>query len=126
MDTASLAAAAATLLATKGGESFAGEVGRASGAVLSQLVSALRARFSGDTSASEALANAETDPAATVPLAEAIRAHLDRDPAFVEELRGLVEGAPATNHTQFIQIAGDVEKQLTFNAPVHVEGDFNV
>jgi hypothetical protein len=96
MDPVSVGSAAAVLLATSGGESLAGEAGKAAWAGLGRLVTLVRAKFADDRPAVQALEVAQghpTDPAPVQRLAETLVQHGDRDPGFLQALAQLVEEA---------------------------------
>ena len=132
VDPVTLAAAAVALLAQKAGQAFADEAGKSAWTALTRFATFLRDRFRGDPQAGtklDAIEQHPTDESQQAALAEMIRARIERDPKFGSDLEAALNSARATaivNHGQFVQVMGNVEKQLTFNAPLNVSGDFNV
>jgi hypothetical protein len=132
MDPVTLAAAAVALLAQKAGGAFGDEAGKAAWNALTGFATFLRNKLHGDRRAGAALDAVEERPAdedGLATLAGVIRTRVENDAQFGSELAAAVQSArnaAIVNHGQFVQIMGSVEKQLSFNAPVHVSGDFNV
>jgi hypothetical protein len=96
MDPVTVGSAAAVLLATRSGESLAGEAGKAAWAGLGRLVLLVRRKFAGDQPAVLVLEEAQAHPKDSVPvqrLAETLVQHGDRDPGFLQALAQLVEEA---------------------------------
>lgn len=131
MDPVTLAAAAVALLAQKGGEAFATQAGTAAWSALTRLATFLRGHFRGDKAAEaiDSVAEGSTTDDALKALGSAITQAAQSDPKFAAELQELVQSAEragVVNHGVYMEIKGNVEKQLTFNAEVIIEGDFNV
>lgn len=96
MDPVTVAAGAAVLLASKGGEALAGEAGKAAWAGLGRLWELVRAKFAGDPQAERALAAVEAQPGdagRVQQLAESLVAHARSDPQFEVALQRLVADA---------------------------------
>lgn len=126
MDIATLAAAAAVLLATKGGESFAGEAGKRVWGGFSRLVGVAEARFRDDKSSQEALSSAQADPQdeeRLQTLSTAIAGYAERDDEFRRAIIEQVDDAKLDENVGHVVIglsgAAHVGKLTTFTAPIH-------
>jgi hypothetical protein len=88
-----VAIAAASLLTTKLGEGFAGEVGKSAWGGMKHLYDLVRHKFAGDSEAEAALDDLEAGPpdeARIRAVAEALRSRAEHDEAFHTELEALV------------------------------------
>ncbi|MFC7528268.1 hypothetical protein [Actinoplanes sp. GCM10030250] len=97
MDPATLAIAAATLIATKAAEGTGSALSDAMRDGLTRLHQAVRARFSGDTDVTESIRRVEAEPeskALTAELARALRTRLATDPETAAQLEKLVNDIP--------------------------------
>src|SRR2546421_13083578 len=96
MDGSVVAIAAATLLATKVGEGFAGEAGKSAWGATKRLSGLVRRAFAGNLEAAAALDDLEAGPpddARIRAVAEALRERAENDEAFRAELEALVAAA---------------------------------
>jgi hypothetical protein len=97
VDPASLALAAATLIATGAAEGAAAALGEAVRGGIGRISQAVRARFTGDPAVEESLTRLEAKPdsqARAAELAENLKERLDADPAFADELERLLAELP--------------------------------
>ncbi len=102
MDPATVAIAAASLIATKLAEAAAGKAGEGLWAGITSIYDRVRDRLKGDPDGQEALERLEAKPqsqARTAELAEVLQERLERDPDFTKELVELVEQAQADPKT---------------------------
>src|SRR5439155_27284948 len=102
MDAGVIAVAAATLLATKVGEGFAGEAGKSAWGGLKRLSGLVRSTFAGDPEAEAALDSLEAGPpdeARLRAVARSLHDHAERDEAFRAELEALVAAAKQDRST---------------------------
>jgi hypothetical protein len=127
MDASMIAVAAATLLATKVGEGFAGEAGKSAWGGMKRLSELVRSKFAGDSAATAALDRLEAGPPDEPRIraaAEALCDHAEGDEAFRAELEGLLAAVEQDRSTAqaLTQIAGNarVGKVATFG---DVHGD---
>lgn len=127
MDASVVSVAAASLLATRLGEGFAGEAGKSAWGGMKHLYDLVRQKFVGDPEGEAALDNLEAGPsdeARIRAVADALRDRAERDEAFHAELQALVAAAgqdrsTAQAHTQ-ISGHAQVGKVATFGG---VHGD---
>jgi hypothetical protein len=102
VDPATLALAAAGLIAKKALEAAGGEAGKAGWQALGRIAQTIRSWFGGDHEATEILDRLEAKPtsqARTAELAEVLTPRLEADPRLVAELTRLVEEAKADPQT---------------------------
>ena len=96
MDGTVVAVAAASLLATKVSEGFAGEAGKSAWDAAKKLSALIRSKFAGDSEATTALEDLQAGPpdqARIRAVAEALRDQAERDERFRAELEALVAAA---------------------------------
>jgi hypothetical protein len=112
VDGSVVAIAAASLLAARLGEGFAGEAGKSAWGAAKRLAELVRSKFAGDPDAMTALDGLQTgppDPARIRAVAEALQNHAERDETFRAALRALV--AEAEGHgsgpTALTEISGN-------------------
>jgi thioredoxin-like negative regulator of GroEL len=131
VDPISLAALGAGYLAVKSSEGFATAVGEAAWSGVRDTVDKLRRHAQEDPETGAALARAESasdDQEALTALARRLHRRQSADPELVRLLTELEQRTSADPHLrvgQTVQVAGNIEKQLNFSAPVNVQGDFN-
>jgi hypothetical protein len=130
MDGSVVAVAAASLLATKLGEGFAGEAGKSAWGGMKHLCDLVQHKFAGDPEAAAALDSLEAGPADEAHIravADALRKSADRDDGFRGELEVLLAAAAQDQSTVKVitQIFGDarVGKMATFG---DVHGDVSI
>ena len=102
MDASVVAVAAASLLATRVGEGFAGEAGKSAWDAAKRLSALVRSKFAGDleaTAAFEDLQAGPPDQARSRAVAGALRDHAERDEVFRAELEALVIAAEQDRST---------------------------
>jgi len=93
MDPNVVAVAAASLLATKLGEGFAGEASKSAWDAAKKLSGLIRSKFAGDSEATTALEDLQAGPldqARVRAVAATLQAHTEGDEAFRVELETLV------------------------------------
>lgn len=98
MDPATIALTAAGLLAKKALDAAGGRAGESAWAALGRIADAVRRRFGSDPEVTEALDRLEAKPASearTAEVAEVLGDRLRADPAFADELAGLIDQAKA-------------------------------
>ena len=125
MDLGLIAAGAAALLASKAGESFAAELGKASWERVTHLVQSIRRSLVDEPTGATALAEADADPendAALGRLAAILAARAEDDSAFAAEMVDLVQAAEQERWGSRIVVAGQarVGKIVTIG---NIDGD---
>ena len=96
MDPNVVAVAAASLLATKLGEGFAGEAGKSAWGAAKRLFGLVQSKFEDDPEATAALEDLQAEPpdeSRIRAVAEALRDQAERDERFRAELEALVAAA---------------------------------
>ena len=112
MDGSVVAVAAASLLATKLGEGFAGEAGKSAWDAAKRLFGLVQSKFEDDPEATAALEGLQAEPpdqSHIRAVAEALQNHAERDRAFRAELETLVVEAEQARSTAkaLTQISGN-------------------
>jgi hypothetical protein len=128
MDPGALALAAASLLAAKAGEGFAGEVGAAAWSGVGRLYSLIRAKLAGDSKGERALQELENesgDPTRVRRVAEVVQAHVHSDEEFRQGLEPLIAQARQDRSAGLIVAqAFDQAKQVNITGNMH--GDISL
>ena len=111
MDPNVVAVAAASLLATKLGEGFAGEAGKSAWDAAKRISGLVRSKFADDSEATAALEDLQAGPpdqSRIQAVAEALHGHAERDEMFCAELEALVIVAEQVQSTAkpLTQISG--------------------
>lgn len=126
MDPVTLAAGAATLLATKAAEDFAGDAGSAAWRALRRLAGAIRERFAGDDEVQGALDSLEKKPdsdARERVVAEVLEDRVRNDPAFAAELDELVRDAQQATAVQITATDAGITAGGDVTQTAHGSGD---
>lgn len=124
MDPATMAVAAAALVAKKAAETIAGEAGESGWAGMKRLYDLIWNKLSGKPEAAaalDALEAAPDDEASRTAVAGAIEQAVRHDPGFAGELEQLVGDAQRNQAVGHIvnQIAGNVGKMVNVEGDVH-------
>jgi hypothetical protein len=125
----SLAALAAALIATKSAEGFAGEAGKSAWTKIHDLCTRLRSGLSNNVPATRSLDTLECEPTDSnaANFARILQPCLAEDLELAADVRRLTDDLTGVvSNRQYLYVAGNINKLLTFNAAVHIDGNFIV